>query len=238
MKSDSKPPPTWQTVFLGIALPMRYLKITPASRSGPIHFLRGFGLYCLLPMVLLHAYAIAAEQQSPDAWRFGDFNPKTVAFAMPFQILTGGLAIAIFAPCMRAAMNALGLPAKSLERKQHRAATEDFRTAGWYIGTALLCLYGWWFAISIFFLSIDGWNRAVEDATGFTLLATCLIGLRTLVSGYAGNSIDPDVGFDFSVLMRSFFGSILGLVFWFIAMIPIGFLLNLVIKPIIFAAMR
>lgn len=238
MESRHKPPPTWQTLFMGIVMPMRFLRIDGASRPGPTHFLRAFGLYCLLPMVLLHLYAISAEQADPEAWSFQDFNPKTVVYAMPFQLLTGALALAILAPCMRAAIRMLGLPSINLEKKPYRAAQENLLKVGWYVGTAILCLYGWLLALSIFFVSIDGWMRSVEDITIYTLIATCFLGFRTMVSGYAGNLIDPDRGFELGTLVRSFFGCILGLVFWFIAMIPIGFLMNLVIKPIIFAAMR
>jgi DNA-directed RNA polymerase subunit M/transcription elongation factor TFIIS len=210
-------PPNWKVLFLGMFRPAMYMRLSGSSPSGVAHFYRTFSLYCLLPVVILNLLAIAAEKRWPDAWYFQDINPWTIIIAVPAQLIIGPLNIWIIAWCFYAGMNVVGLnPAHMKDR---------VLTTGWYVGTTLLCLGYWWLGFGIFFSSIDSIQSSFEPILTAGLWVGIFIWIWVALSAYHVNVPvrSGDTG------TRVFFGLVIGALLFFLAMIPIGFVLQFVV---------
>lgn len=230
-------PSVAKTLFLGILLPMRHLRLDRASHAGPAYFFRAFGLWCVLPMLLLHGYALIAADQNPSMWDFGDFNPNTILRGMPFQLLTGFVTVGLFAAALRAGLGTVGLPTRAAtDSKTFAAINARVRLVGWYLGTALVSLVGWWFAISVFLISIQGMRDTVEDTTPIVMIILGIAALRVVVGGALSNLQEPDLVPETGVILRACFGCVLGIVYWFALMIPAGYVMRLILRPLILAS--
>jgi hypothetical protein len=213
--------PSWKVLFLGMLRPSAFMRLGESSPSGVAHFYRTFGLYCLLPVVLLNVVAIIAEGQSPEVWRFQDINPWTAVIAVPAQLIIGPLNIWLIAWCMYGGMSIVGLnPASAKER---------VLTTGWYVGTTLLCLGYWWIGFGVFFGSIRAIWRSVESALTVGLVVGIAIWIWVAWSSYRVNLPERSGGTG----VKAFFGLVAGAVLFFLAMIPIGFVLQLVVVAIL-----
>ena len=208
-------------LFLGMLRPASHLRFHESRPSGAIHFYRAFSLYCLLPVVLLNVVAIITECQSPDGWRFQDINPWTVVIAVPAQLIFGPLTLWVIAWCLYGGMSAAGLrPAEAKER---------LLMTGWYVGTALLCLGYWWLGFGVFFGSLRAFWRSIDPLLTIGIVIALAIWIRLALSAYYTNVPEPSGGKG----ARVFFGFIVGTVFFVIAMIPIGFVLQLILVAIL-----
>ena len=213
--------PRWKVLFLGMVRPGTYMRLGDSSSPGVAHFYQTFALYCLLPVVLLNVVAIIAEGQSPDVWHFQDINPWTAVIAVPAQLIIGPLNIWLIAWCMYAGMNVVGLnPVKAKER---------VLTTGWYVGTTLLCLGYWWIGFGVFFASISAISRSVDSALTVGLVVGIAIWIWVAWSSYKVNLPERSGGTG----IRTFFGLVVGAVLFFLAMIPIGFVLRLIVVAIL-----
>jgi hypothetical protein len=213
--------PRWKVLFLGMLKPGTYMRLEESSLPGVSHFYRTFSIYCMLPVVLLNVVAIIAQAQSPEVWHFQDITPWTAVIAVPAQLIVGPLNIWLIAWCMYGGMNVLGLnPAGVKERAL---------TTGWYVGTTLLCLGYWWIGFGVFFGSIRAIWRSVDSALTIGLVAGIAIWIWVAWSAYMANLPEPAAGKGAKV----FFGLIVGVLFFFLAMIPIGFVLQLVVVAIV-----
>jgi len=214
-------PPSWKVLFLGILRPSSHLRLSDSSRSGAAHFYRAFGLYCALPVVLLNLAAIIAKGQSPDVWHFQDINPWTVIIAVPAQLIIGPLNIWLIAWCVYGGMSATGLTSAE--------AKDRILTTGWYVGTVLLCLGYWWLGFGVFLASLRALGRSIDPVLTGGLLIGVAVWLRVALSAYSANVPERSGGKGLRVL----FGLIVGAVLFFVAMIPIGFVVQLVLIAVI-----
>lgn len=190
------------------------MRLGNSSPTGISHFYRTFGLFCLLPVVLLNVAAIIAKSQSPEAWYFQDINPWTVVIAVPAQLIIGPLNIWLIAWCMYGGMKVIGLnPAR---------AKDHVLTTGWYVGTTLLCLGYWWFGFGVFFGSIDAIWRSVDSLLGVGLGVGIAIWTWVAWSSYRVNLLEHRGG-------KVFFGLFIGAALFCLAMIPVGFVLQLIL---------
>ncbi|MCP4708924.1 MAG: hypothetical protein GY869_09890 [Planctomycetes bacterium] len=212
--------PSWEILILGMVLPGIYMRVTKISREGVAHFYTAFIFYCLLPVVLLNLFAGLTEELWPDFWYFQDINPWTMVIAVPAQLIVGVMNIWIITRCFYAGMKAVGMnPMEKLDR---------VLTTGWYVGTTMYCLGFWWIGIGVFFLSIDSIGNLFEPVVTGGLVVWIAIWIRIAMSAYRVNVPGRNGGF-----VKTFFGLVIGAILFIIAMIPIGFALQVIMGAII-----
>ena len=212
---------SWRVLFLGMLRPDTYMRLTGSSLSGVAHFYRAFGLYCMLPVVLLNVAAIIAAGQSPGAWIFQDIAPWTVVIGVPVQLIIGPLNIWIITWCLYGGMSAVGLnPANAKER---------VLTTGWYVGTTLHCLGYWCLGFGIFFSSIRAIHRISEPVLTAGLMIGLAIWLKVALSAYRVNV--PECGG--STADKTFTGLLVGALLFFPAAFPIVAVLQLIVFVVV-----
>ena len=221
--SDVDAPPGWKVLFLGMLRPGTYMRLLESSPSGVAHFYRTFGFYCLLPVIVLNVAAIVSERTWPEAWYFQDVSPWTAVIAVAAQLIIGPLNIWIIAWCFYAGMNVAGLNPAHMKRR--------VLTTGWYVGTTLHCLGYWWLGFGVFFSSIDAIHDSFEPVLTAGLVIGIAIWLWVALSAYRVNVPERSGGTG----VRAFLGLVVGAVLFFLAMIPIGFVLQLVVVAILVA---
>lgn len=215
------PYPGWRILFSGMWKPGTYLRLTEGSRPGVFHFYRTFGIYGLLPVVLLNAAAIIGEGQSPEAWRFRDINPWTIVIAAAAQLVVGLLVLHIFSLTMSMGMSAVRLNSGD--------AAERVLKTGWYVGTTLYCLLYWWLGLVVFFTSLKATEDAVEPAITPALVVGMVIALRVALSAYRVNSAEGGGGTG----VRAFLGPLLGFAMFTLVMIPVSFVFQLIVLAVL-----
>ena len=209
--------PAWRVLLQSITNPSEYLCVDTNSRSGVQFFYHSFTFVSLLPVVIVCMVVIYLGTQFPDTFKDRD----SIMFVPVLSVLLyGPVVLHVFSRWMLKAMLMVGLTTKS--------STGSMTTVGWYIGAVGLCLVYWLLGVSVFFGNINQFFNFIDYVINTGILVILAVWLRIAYLGYQVN-IDPAVATEgIRVRTRLIVGLMLGMVFSLLALLVIGFFVNLI----------
>lgn len=217
----------WRTLWGGLLRPGAVLTPAPGEETGPRYLAFSYGLHAVALVLALNG-ALALIHAATGFFKFDDINPNTLVVAAPVQFVFALLIAWIWSWTLYAGLSLLSVAG----RDQHG----QIRALAWCHSASFhaLQLWFWGFLIPAFVLA-DAVGVDLNDFLSegvvipLAILAFLILMARQIIAS---------VGATFQAALAKALGaSLVALVLFFIAMIPVVIVMQIVLVAILRAFM-